>query len=260
MAPPLVTLLTDFGLVDTYVAQLKGVLLSLIPAATVVDTTHAIEPGDILGGSLALESILPHFPASTVHLAVVDPGVGTARLPLAVAAGGCFGVGPDNGLLTPLLSLPGARVHAIRAGRFARERVAPTFHGRDLFAPACAHLLAGGGIDALGPAVEAPVLLALPEARPVAGGVDGEVLHVDRFGNCTTSIRAAAVAGHDPAALRITVAGRDLHGLAHTYGEVADGALVALIGSSGRLEIAIRNGSAAEALAVGRTTPVAVRW
>jgi len=259
MAPPLVTLLTDFGLADTYVAQVKGVVLSLAPEATVVDATHAIEPGDILGGSLALESILPHFPASTVHLAVVDPGVGTARLGLAVAAGGCFGIGPDNGLLTPLLVLPGARVHAIRAGRFARERVAPTFHGRDIFAPACAHLLAGGGIDALGPAVEAPVRLELPEARPVAGGVDGEVLHVDRFGNCTTSIRATDLAGHAPAAARVTVAGHEITGLARTYGGVADGALVALIGSAGRLEISVRNGSAA-ALGLSGSMPVAVRW
>jgi len=260
MAPPLVTLLTDFGLADTYVAQVKGVLLSLVPEATVVDATHAIEPGDLVGGCLALESILPHFPAETVHLAVVDPGVGTARLPLAVAADGCFGIGPDNGLLTPLLSRPGARVHVIRAGRFACETVAPTFHGRDLFAPACAHLLAGGAIDELGPPVDNSVRLELPRARSVAGGVDGEVLHVDRFGNCTTSIRSEAIAGRDPAALRVTVAGRDLRGLACTYGEVADGALVALIGSTGRLEIAVCNGSAAEALAVGCATPVVVRW
>lgn len=260
MAPPLATLLTDFGIADTYVAQVKGVLLSLVPEATVVDATHAIEAGDILGGCLALASILSHFPAGTVHLAVVDPEVGTARLPLAVAAGGCFGVGPDNGLLTPLLSRRGARVHAIRAGRFARATVAPTFHGRDLFAPAAAHLLAGGGIDELGPPVAAPVVLGLPVAQPVAGGVDGEVVHVDRFGNCTTSILAATLAGREPASLRITVGGREVRGLARTYGEVADGALVALIGAAGCLEIALRNGSAATILGVGRGAPVVVRW
>jgi len=260
MAPPLVTLLTDFGLADTYVAQVKGVLLSLVPEAMVVDATHAVEPGDVVGGCLALESILPHFPGGTVHLAVVDPGVGTPRLPIAVAAGGRFGVGPDNGLLTPLLASAGARVHEIRTGRFARATVAPTFHGRDLFAPAAAHLLAGGAIEALGPVVGAPVMLPLAEARPAAGGVDGEVVHIDRFGNCTTSIRAADLASSDPTAVRVTVAGHEITGLARTYGEAADGALVALIGSAGRLEIAVRNGSAAEGLSVGRTTPVAVRW
>ncbi len=260
MAPPLVTLLTDFGLADTYVAQVKGVLLSLVPAATVVDATHAIEPGDILGGCLALESILPHFPQGTVHLAVVDPGVGTARLPLAVAAEGQLAVGPDNGLLTPLLALPGARAHAIRAGRFARAIVAPTFHGRDLFAPAAAHLLAGGSLDDLGPPVAAPVVVALPAAQLLAGGVDGEVVQVDRFGNCTTSIPAAALASPDPAAVRVTVAGREVRGLARTYGEVADGALVALIGATGRLEIAARNGAAGAVLGINRGTPVAVRW
>ncbi len=260
MAPPLLTLLTDFGLADTYVAQVKGVVLGLVPGVTVVDATHAIEPGDILGGCLALESILPHFPAGTVHLAVVDPGVGTARLPLAVGAGGCFGVGPDNGLLTPLLAFPGARAHAIKAGRFVREAVAPTFHGRDLFAPAAAHLLAGGAIDKLGPPVDDPVRLVLSAAQPVADGVDGEVVHVDRFGNCTTTIGAAAVVGADSASLQITVGGRKVRGLARTYGEVADGVLVALIGATGRLEIAQRNGSAAAALGVGRGAPVAVRW
>jgi len=260
MAPPLVTLLTDFGLADTYVAQVKGVILSLVPAATVVDATHALDPGDLLGGCLALESILSHFPPATVHLAVVDPGVGTARQGLAVAAGGWFGVGPDNGLLTPLLALPGARVHALLAGRFARAQVAPTFHGRDLFAPAAAHLLAGGSIAELGPSLATPVRLLLPAPRPVAGGVDGEVVHVDRFGNCTTSIRAADLAGHPPAALAITIAGQAWRGLARTYGEVANGALVALIGSGGRLEIALRNGSAAAKIHAQRTTPVAVRW
>jgi len=260
MAPPVATLLTDFGLADTYVAQVKGALLSLVPEVVVVDATHAIAPGDVVGGCLALESILPHFAAGTVHLAVVDPGVGTPRLPIAVAAGGWFAVGPDNGLLTPLLALAEARVHEIRTGRFARTTVAPTFHGRDLFAPAAAHLLAGGAIDALGPAVAGSVVAPLPEGRPVVGGIDGEIVHVDRFGNTTTSIRAAAVAGHDSAALRITVAGHDLRGLARTYGEVADGALVALIGASGRLEIAVRNGSAADLLHLSRGTPVAVRW
>ena len=260
MVPPLLTLLTDFGLADTYVAQVKGVVLGLVPAATLVDATHAIEPGDLLGGCLALESILPHFPVGTVHLAVVDPGVGTARLPLAVAAGGWFGVGPDNGILTPLLLLPGAQVYEIRTGRFAPDLVAPTFHGRDLFAPACAHLLAGHPLEELGPPVATPQRLALPEPRPVAGGVDGEILHIDRFGNCATSIRAADLAGRDPAALLVTVAGQTLHGLARTYGEVAEGALVALIGSTGRLEIAVRNGSAASRLGVRRSTPVALHW
>ncbi|RMF82623.1 MAG: hypothetical protein D6739_08210, partial [Nitrospirae bacterium] len=162
----------------------------------------------------------------------------------------------DNGLLTPLAALPEARVHEIRGGRFHRQRVAPTFHGRDLFAPAAAHLLDGGAIESLGPRIHDPRLLNLPEARQTAAGLEGEVVHVDRFGNAVTSIRDAdleAVA----APLAVAVAGRRL-ALCRTYADVAPGSPLALVGSSGRLEVAVRDGSAAEGLGLERGSQVEV--
>ncbi len=259
-AMPLCTFLSDFGLADTYVAQVKGVLCSRVDGVTVVDVTHAIEPGDVFDGCLALESILGSFPPATVHLAVVDPGVGGGRRGIAVATAAGFGVGPDNGLLTPLLEQEGARVHEIRGDRLGCRQVAPTFHGRDLFAPACGHLLAGGAIAELGPPVEDPIRLRLPAPRPVAGGLDGEVVHVDRFGNCTTSIRATDLTDHDPDRLRVAIAGVEIQGLVRTYTEGRAGEPIALIGSGGRLEVALRDGSVADHLAVARATPVMVRW
>ena len=254
----LVTLTTDFGLRDAYVAEMKGVMLGIARAAgqslQLVDITHDVERHDITEGALALEAAAPFFPPGTVHLAVVDPGVGTARRGLAVAASEQVLVGPDNGLFTPFLAADGWRAFEIAEADYRLPFVSRTFHGRDLFAPAAAHLALGLDPARLGPAVSDPVRLAWPEVRSVAGAVAGAVVHTDRFGNLITSIHARSM---DPDGLVIRIGGREVP-LVGTYADLPVGRPGALVGSAGRLEIAVREGSAAAALRARRGTPVVV--
>jgi hypothetical protein len=254
---PLVTLLTDFGDGSGYPAQMKGVLLAAAPDARIVDLSHGVPPFDVLAGALLLESCVPWFPSDAVHLAVVDPGVGTSRRALCVVdAQGRRLVGPDNGLFTPFLG-PGARVHALEAGGVLPDPASATFHGRDLFAPAAAWLASGGDPAELGAAVGNPVLLRWPEAAVSEGGVDGEVLAADRFGNLVTSIRERDIAAAGPGPVRgVFVAGRPVRWV-RTFGEGAPGELLAMLGSGGRLEVAVREGSAAAGL--GRFRGLKVR-
>jgi S-adenosyl-L-methionine hydrolase (adenosine-forming) len=253
-APPIITLLTDFGAGSGYVAQMKGVLLSALPAAALVDLSHEVPRHDILAGALLLEECAPRFPSRTVHLAVVDPGVGTARRPLAVvdATGRSF-VGPDNGLFTPFLE--GGRAHLVSDPRVVPGPVSATFHGRDVFAPAAAWLASGGALEDVGPAVTDPVHLAWPRAERRGSAVHGECLTADPFGNVLTSIRDHDLGG---APLEVSVAGRRTR-VVRTYGEGRPGELLALVGSSGRLEIAVREGNAAQSLGFVRGTGVVAR-
>jgi S-adenosylmethionine hydrolase len=256
----IVTLTTDFGLRDAYVAEMKGVMLGIARASgdvlQLVDVTHDVERHDITEGALAVEAAAPFFPSGTVHLAVVDPGVGTARRGLAVAAAGHLLVGPDNGLFTPFLADAGWRAFEIAEPDYRLPRVSRTFHGRDLFAPAAAHLALGLDPGRLGPAVQDPVLLAWPEVRAVAGAVAGAVVHTDRFGNLITSIHARSLEPLDGTVL-IRVGGHQVP-LAGTYADLQVGRPGALVGSAGRLEIAVREGSAAALLRARRGTPVVV--
>ncbi|HOX43860.1 MAG TPA: SAM-dependent chlorinase/fluorinase [Myxococcota bacterium] len=264
--PPLVSLLSDFGTRDTYVGQMKAVLLGLCPRARLVDLTHEVPAGDVLAGALALVDALAACPRGCIHLAVVDPGVGLERRALALFAPGATFVGPDNGLLWPAFqaALGGApgQARQISAPEVLRASPAPTFHGRDVFAPAAAHLALGRPPAALGPPVPlgSLVRLELPPPRATADGLLGQVLGVDRFGNCLTSLDAAALAGLDGSrGLRVLAAGRDLGPPRRTYGEVPPGQALALIGSSGRLELAVRNGSAAASLGLAPGDPVELR-
>jgi len=252
-----ITLTTDFGTRDTYVAEMKGVILSMTRDVHVVDITHEIAPHDILEGALALEAAAPRFPAATIHVAVVDPGVGTARRALAVAARDQLFVGPDNGLFTPFLATD-VRWHAfeLSAPEFRAATVSRTFHGRDIFAPAAAHLARGVEPSRLGAAVTDPVRLTWPEVRVDRGRVGGAVVHVDRFGNLVTSIRAEAIFPLGPGAT-VRVAGKSLR-LVQAYGDLRRGYPGALVGSTNRLEIAVNAGSAARALRAGRGTRVVV--
>jgi S-adenosylmethionine hydrolase len=256
----LVTLTTDFGLRDAYVAEMKGVMLGIARTAReslqLVDVTHDVERHDITEAALALEAAVPFFPAGTVHLAVVDPGVGTARRGVVIAAAGHVFVGPDNGLFTPFLAEDGWRAYEVADADYRLPIVSRTFHGRDLFAPAAAHLAVGVEPARLGPPVLDPVRLPWPEVRAVAGAVAGAVVHTDRFGNLITSIHARSVEPLD-GDLRIRVGGRDVP-LVGTYGELRAGGPGALVGSGGRLEIAVREGSAASVLQARRGTPVVV--
>jgi S-adenosylmethionine hydrolase len=244
VAGPLFTLTTDFGAGSGYAAQMKGVLLAAHPDARIVDVSHDVPPFDLLAGALLLEACLPWFPADAIHLAVVDPGVGTDRRALlAVDRTGRRLLGPDNGLLTPFLD--GARIRAIGPDGAVPPPASATFHGRDVFAPAAAWLASGGPEEALGPEVRDPVRLDWPRAVPRGDEVTGETLAADPFGNLLTSIRTADLGGRAVSEVRV---GETPVRWMRTFGEGARGELVAYPGSGGRVEIAVREGNAAERL------------
>ena len=254
MAAPIVTLATDFGAGSGYPAQMKGVLLRLLPEVRLVDLSHEIPAYDVLAGALLLEACVRWFPEHAVHVAVVDPGVGTARRALAVSdASGRRLVGPDNGLLTAFLA--GARVHAIEPGRAVPAPASATFHGRDLFAPAAAHLAGGGDLEALGPPVADPVRLAWPGARRRGRELAGTTLAADPFGNLLTSVGTADLEGQP--VVSASLDGRPLRWV-RTFAEGEPGELVAYLGSGGRVEVAVREGSAAAALGGARGHEVRV--
>ena len=245
---PIITLLTDFGTADGYVAELKGVLASSAPDAVVMDLSHDIPPQDVETARLAVARYWRRFPGGTVHVVVVDPGVGSSRAALAVSIDDRFLVGPDNGVLSPSLLAAGSRAVSLPIPGFA----AATFHGRDVFAPAAASLASGAPIDTLGAACLDPMIRRTPEARRGDdGSVIGEVIAIDRFGNAISNLIA-------PRGGRIEIGGRVMP-IVRTYGDAAVGELLALVGSSGFVEVAQRDGSAARALEIARGTPVVLR-
>ena len=239
---------------------MKGVILTICPSARLVDLTHDVAPQDVLGGALTLESAAPFFPAGSVHLAVVDPGVGTARRALAIRAGGSYLVGPDNGLFTFALESPGWTAVSLSAPEYRLPEVSRTFHGRVVFAPAAAYLGAGVPLPRLGSAVADPIRLALPACHQDGEWLVGEVLAVDRFGNLVTSIpgrRIGALSGRGTPF--VEVAGRPVGGLVDAYAEGGEGTPAAIVGSTGRLEIFVKAGRAQRLLDAGRGAPVRVR-
>lgn len=255
---PIITLTTDFGLKDHYVGVMKGVILGVAPAATVVDITHGIEPQNLHQAAVVLANAATYFPAGTIHVVVVDPGVGTDRRVLLAEAGGHLILMPDNGVLTRLAAVsPPERVTAVMAARFFRPRVSATFHGRDIFAPVAAHLANGLSPGELGPTVDDWVRLEWPEPCGEAGRIEGLVLYADRFGNLITTIDAETAAALGDGA-RATVAGRTCS-LVRTYADAPPGEVVALVGSSDLVEISVVQGSALDALAAGPGTPVTLR-
>jgi S-adenosylmethionine hydrolase len=245
---PIITLLTDFGTADGYVAEVKGVLLSRAPESALVDVAHDVAAQDVEAGRLALARYWRKFPAGTVHLAVIDPEVGSPRRAIAVESDGRFLVGPDNGLLSPALLLAGAHAIALSIPPGA----APTFHARDVFAPAAALLAAGSPLDAMGRVVADPMVRRTREARRRDdGAIEGAVITVDRFGNAVTNLLAAHGGTIEIGSLRLPVL--------RTYADVAPGTAVALAGSSGLIEIAVRDGSAAALLGIARGATVLLR-
>jgi S-adenosylmethionine hydrolase len=248
-----VTLLTDFGLGDTYVGQVKGAILSVAPSATLVDLTHAVAPQDVLAGAFLLWSAVEPFPPGTVHLAVVDPGVGSARRAIAIrsARGDAF-VGPNNGLLVPAVErLGGIRVAVeLTEAAYWRPRQASTFHGRDIFGPVAGRLAVDLPLEYLGPTIgDVQRPFVLPEPR----GLEGEVLHVDTYGNLVTNLPARGL----PDPFQVRVRQHIIRGAAN-YAAVEPSALLALVGSAGLLEISARNASAAAITGAGRGSPVRV--
>jgi S-adenosylmethionine hydrolase len=246
---PIITLLTDFGTADGYVAQMKGVILGLVPHATLVDVTHDIRAQDVEAARLVVERYWRRFPPGSIHIVVVDPGVGSLRAALGVSADGRFLVGPDNGVLSPALIVEGARVVALPIP----DGASATFHGRDVFSPAAAALAAGTPLEALGAPCPDPIVRRTPQPVALEGDlVRGEILMIDRFGNAITNIPGPPP-GH---VLWVGALGLPLH---TTYADVAPGETVALTGSSGLVEIAVREGSAAQRLGLARGAPVVLR-
>ncbi|HJR16530.1 MAG TPA: SAM-dependent chlorinase/fluorinase [Gemmatimonadales bacterium] len=240
----IITLLTDFGSADHYVAEMKGVLLSRAPGVTLVDITHAVSPADVRSGAYVLGRTWNRFPPGTIHLAVVDPGVGTTRAALAFSANGHRFVGPDNGVFTPVLH--DAEVEAVVLP--TPETASPTFHGRDLFAPAAAALAAGVPLSVLGPPFEGiPERLAYTIPHYEGKTVVGEVVYIDRFGSLITNLTSELV----PTYATMEIEDLDLGPLRRTYADVTTGGLLAYVGSGGAIEIAVRNGSAARRLGIG---------
>lgn len=247
----IISLLTDFGLRDGYVGVMKGVIWKINPEAQIADITHFIQPQDIRQGALALLRTSKYFPRGTVHIAVVDPGVGTDRRPLAAEVEGHFFVGPDNGLFSLVFQDAqerGAPVKTFTLDRpqFWLPEISSVFHGRDIFAPVGAHLSGGVTIEELGTPLEATVMLSIPEARPIPGGLAGEVIEVDNFGNLATNIRRDMLTSGK--AVTVKAGGQAIRGLARTFGDRPDGELVATIGTENDLMIAVVKGSAAERL------------
>ena len=244
---PLITLTTDFG-EGSYVAQMKGVILSLCPDARMVDITHHVSAGDVREGAYLLECTVPAFAEDSVHLAVVDPGVGTDRRALAVRFARRTLVAPDTGLLTPFLEVAD-EVHEITEERLFLPEVSPTFHGRDIFAPVAAHLAGGELLATVGPALDGePVKLDDLHAE----GEVGLVLHVDRFGNLVTNFPSEALLDRPDAFL--SGPGAVVKSRARTFDEAAAGEPFLYAGSGGRLEVAVPRGSAAAALEWDRGT------
>lgn len=241
----IVSLLTDYGSRDPYAGILRGTVLQKAPKATVVDLGHDITPCDVEEGAFHVLTTMHSLPVGTVHVCVVDPAVGTAQAHLAVATGHGYWLGPDNGLLSPVLAVPGAEVRRLDLEHLQLRPASRTFHGRDVYAPVAGWLAAGRyGFSALGPRHEAPV-------RLVHGGEPGRVLHVDRFGNLITGWPAERLDG----VVGVRLGGQRVP-LRSTFAEVAVGAPLALIGSFGLLEVAVHRGSAAAHFGIGRGAAV----
>ena len=257
----LITLCTDFGTRDPYVGIMKGVMLAVDPSLRFVDLTHDVPPQDVTAGALALRSAVEHFPDGTVHLAVVDPGVGSARDPVAVVTERGTLVGPDNGLLEPSASRLGlCEVRRLERRDLFRAEVSRTFHGRDVFAPIAARLAAGMDAAELGPRLERLTPLALPVPRRGDFVVRGEVIYVDRFGNLLTNISDTDLSTFHGRSLSVTIRRVSIDALVDAYSAVRSGMPLAIVGSWGLLEIAVRDGNAAEKLDAARGTPVSVTW
>jgi S-adenosylmethionine hydrolase len=237
---PVITLLTDFGTVDYFVGAVKGAILSVNPGAVIVDITHEIPPQDIETGAFTLLAAYQTFPAGTIHVAVVDPGVGSERRPLIVSANEQFFVGPDNGLFSYIYDRePSHRTFHVTTNRYFRPSVSSTFHGRDIFAPVAAALSNGVAPEELGMLIDDEVRLPSLET-PL------RIIHIDRFGNCITNITRDLSPGE------IVVKGKTISEIRQFYGEGDDRSLFAIWGSAGFLEISVNGGSAAKVLGAAR--------
>ncbi|MHB8901607.1 MAG: SAM hydrolase/SAM-dependent halogenase family protein [Thermoguttaceae bacterium] len=257
-----ITLTTDFGTGSPYVAAMKGAILSINPAVTLVDITHDISPHDIRHGAVVLGDVTGLFPPGTIHVAVVDPGVGTSRPIVYAQVGDQQYVVPDNGLLGELFRrTPAQRIVRVENPQFWRQPVSATFHGRDIMGPVAAHLSLGVSPERLGPAVDSIYSLELPRPQVRPGRIDGIILEVDSFGNLITNITADMLAGYPTDERVCIVCGiYETFGILSAYAQQHADMFVALVGSTGRLELAIVQGNAAKRLGLHAGMPVTVAW
>lgn len=253
----IITLLTDFGLQDEFVGVMKGVIWSIAPQARIADITHAIQPQNVLHGALMLWRAYRYFPAGSIHLAVVDPGVGTNRRGVALQVGQHTFVGPDNGLFTvPLNSGEPIQAVSLDNPAYRLSTLSRTFHGRDLFAPAAAHLANGVPLNEFGAPVTGLVKIEIPRPLRIANTWQAQVLLVDSFGNLITNLSRADLAGQT--VIEITCQGEKISGLSETFGGSQPGSLIAMLDSADSLSLCLVNGSAARRLAAGAETTVEV--
>ena len=259
MSNPIITLTTDYGVSDHLAGVLKGVILGILPNATLVDISHGVTPYDLLDGALTIGAAYQYFPPRTVHLVVVDPGVGTERRPIVVSTGQQYFVAPDNGVLSLVYEREAAvSVRHITAQHYFLKPVSKTFHGRDVFAPVAAWLAKAYQTEALGEEITDYARFTLPRAKPSGSALNGVVLRIDAFGNLLTNFRPAdlpqtMIAGGK---IALEVGGKRIEKLAQTFAQGAAGEPFAILGSSGFLEIAVNKGHAAHVLGVNRGAEV----
>jgi S-adenosylmethionine hydrolase len=260
MKNPIITLLTDFGLKDAYVASMKGVILKINPKCTLVDITHQVNPHDIQEAAFTLANAYSTYPKGTIHLAVVDPGVGGSRKPILFVTNNYFFVGPDNGLFT--LALKDERVIKavfLKNRKFFLSKVSSTFHGRDIFAPVAARLSLGLKPELLGPALRSWSAISLPKPLRKQGKLVGKVIHIDSFGNLVSNIDEKELRRFSKSrSFFIRIGKRTLVGLKKGYWEGNRDQPIALLGSGGFLEISIREGNAQKLLKVRRGNPIQI--
>ncbi|MEJ2717552.1 MAG: SAM-dependent chlorinase/fluorinase [Deltaproteobacteria bacterium] len=255
---PLITLTTDFGTRDGFVAQMKGVILGINREAELIDVTHDIHPFSVMEGALVLKGVAPYFPSGTIHVVVVDPGVGSERRAIALRSEGRYYVGPDNGVFSLVMAdVESTEARGIENPSFMRPDPSATFHGRDLFAPVAAHLSLGARLDMIGPLLDDPVILSIPAVKELSSGIEGEVIHVDRFGNLVSNIEASML---DRPVEKVTAGKVEMRGISTCFSEGKIGEPLALINSFGHLEIAVNQGDASRVLDIGPGEQVTVLW
>jgi S-adenosylmethionine hydrolase len=255
---PIITLTTDFGTSDHLVGTMKGVILNINPAVRIVDLNHHVTPFDVLDGALSIANAYRYFPARTIHVVIVDPGVGTDRRPLLVSGEKQYFIAPDNGVLSMIFARESCLVRHITSEHYFLNPVSPTFHGRDIFVPTAAWLSKAFQTEAFGEEITDPVRFTMPKPKSAGQVVKGVVLRVDAFGNLMTNLRTEDVpaAAVESGAIKLSVAGKEIRKLAQTFGLGTPGEPIALFGSAGYLEIAVNRGSAARTLGANRGAEV----
>jgi S-adenosylmethionine hydrolase len=262
---PTIAMMTDFGLKDGNVGVMKGVIWGICPEVRIADVSHMIGAQNVAEAALILARSTPYFPAGSIHLVVVDPGVGTARRPMAARIGSSFYVGPDNGTITLWFDQAravghGAELVHLDKAAFWRPQISHVFHGRDIFSPVAAHLAAGVALRDLGTGLTDPVLLKLPRPKRVADGLEGEIIHIDHFGNAASNILLEDLEDSLEARrlVEVQLGANRISGLVRTFGDRQPGDVIALIGSTGNLIVSVVNGSAAATLGIHMGQPIRV--